>query len=98
LKIAGDANTIRQAQERSPNPELLPAKARRIPRNDDLEISGSPGDAARVSAKRNQTGPGIDAAVRQVQNLLHDRIESGFYDNEAVLGEIAGKILDLLGL
>ena len=102
MMINGDHNVIPPVGKETGAREQGPAKVRRGTRSDDaVEISGRAKAAAQSSA--GKPGPnGIDsemgATLNRVHTQLQERIRSGFYDSEEVLGSIANKMLDLFGL
>ena len=100
--INGDHNVIPPVGGKTGGPEREPAKVRRDARPDDaVEISGRADMATRSSAGTpglsNADGE-MGATLNQVRAQLQQRIGSGFYDSEEVLGSIASKMLDLFGL
>jgi len=102
LKINGDHNVIRPAGGKTGGPEQGPGKVRREARPEDaVEISGQAKAAPQSYAGkpvRNSTEGGMSDTLKQVRAQLQERIRSGFYDNEEVLGSIANTMLDLFGL
>jgi len=102
LIINGDHNAIPPVGSKTGDPDRGPAKARRDTQpNDVVEISGRANAA--TQSNTGKPGPGgayseMGATVNRVRTQLQERITSGFYDSEEVLGRIAGKMLDLFGL
>jgi hypothetical protein len=100
LMINGDRNVIPPVGGATGGPER--AKVRRDMRpGDAVEIS----DQAKAATQSNAgpSGPRaadseMGATLNRVHTQLQERIRSGFYDSEEVLGSIANKMLDLFGL
>ena len=99
--IDGDRNVIHPAGSGAGGTEQGPARAeRKIRPEDAVEISGE----ARAGTHKiwqpdlKPTESEMSATLNQVRAVLRERIRSGFYDSEGVLGTIAGKMLDLFGL
>lgn len=77
----------------------------------EVRQSGRPGDAVEISGHAKaatgqaacRRGPGaacgdMGATLERVRAELQQRINSGFYDSEDVLGSIANSMLDLFGI
>jgi len=102
LKVSGDHNVIPPAGGKAGGPERGSAKVRREVRPDDaVEISAKAKAATQSYVGKpglNDTESEMSAALNQVRARLQERIRSGFYDSEEVLGSIANRMLDLFGL
>ena len=100
MTIHGDRNVIHPAGIAGSSPPG-PAKAHRKTRPDDaVEISGEArAEASGITPLHlKPTESEINGTLNQIRTELRERIRTGFYDSEQVLGAIAGKMLDLFGL
>lgn len=100
--INGNHTVIPPVGGKTGDPERGPAKVRREARPDDaVEISAKAKAATQSHVDKpglNDTENEMGATLNQVRAQLQERIRSGFYDREEVLGSIANRMLDLFGL
>ena len=99
MRINGENNAITRGGRRAEGSEHGNSRVRGYTRRGDaVDISQRsdapiPGRGARRAAET-----GMDATVGKVHARLQERIRSGFYDTDEVLGSIASRVLDLFGL
>ena len=95
MKINGGSNgAIRpdaKRDERFPVPDRTDGGAKPGTRVDSVEIS----DAGRAQAAESTSAPasGLDARGARLQ-AVRERVLKGAYDTDAVVGEVARRILD----
>ena len=99
MRINGENNAITRGERSAGGAEH---------RNSRVRGDTRPGDAVDISRRSAASTPGrgtpraaeggMDATVGKVHARLQERIRSGFYDTDEVLGSIASRVLDLFGL
>lgn len=99
MRISGDNNAIPAVGQRAEDQEHVTPRVRGSARaGDTVEISGRSDAAGSGKGRRDIGETGMNATLNKVHARFQERIRSGFYDTDEVLGSIASRVLDLFGL
>jgi hypothetical protein len=100
--IRGNHNVIPPVdRSRDPGSRERTERRRQTKTGDILEISG---DAKQLNACKKGEARGaqpvdrLEKGVSRIRAEIQERIRTGFYESEEVLGHVARQILDLFGL